>query len=148
MKIWDRLFGSSKAIDAGINTVDKIFYTAEEKADDGLKARLYKLKFLGAYEAYKIAQRLIALMLAIPFVLIHIIAALFWFVLIGFAVSSGGDHKAYEFGVAELLKIADMNNRTLGEPFAWVVIFYYAGGAGEGMINKFMSSRRTEAPKK
>lgn len=148
-EILGKIFGDKKAVETGMAGIDKIFYTKEEKADDGIRRTSAKLMFLKTYEAFKVAQRFIALLLGIPFVLVHVLCALFWFVLVGFAVFSGvpivpDEPGAYEFGVSQLLLIADMNNKTLGEPFAWAVIFYYGGGAGEGLISKFMTSRGTK----
>ena len=140
-----KIFGSEKVIDAGISGIDKAFYTKEERADDDIKKTGAKLLFMKAYEPFKLAQRLLAFMLGVPFVIIHFIIAMFWIVLIlvsfikGFPL--GEIPQIYEFGVAQLQRVAEMNNQTLGEPLAWVFIFYFAGGAGEGLISKFMASR-------
>ena len=60
MAFWSKLFGSDKIISAGINTIDKIVYTDEEKADN-------KLSLLKLYEPFKLAQRLLAVIYSIPY---------------------------------------------------------------------------------
>jgi len=68
MNIIGKLFGSQKVIDAGISGIDKAFYTAEEKAEDRLKAAPWKIALLKAYEPFKVAQRLLALIFSVPYV--------------------------------------------------------------------------------
>ena len=68
MNILGKLFGSDKVIDAGISGIDKAFYTAEEKAEDRLKAAPWKIALLKAYEPFKIAQRILAIVFSVPYV--------------------------------------------------------------------------------
>lgn len=51
MKLTQRLFGTSKAVDAVIATGDKLFYTDQEKAE-------YRIKFLEAVQPFKVVQRI------------------------------------------------------------------------------------------
>ena len=55
-----KIFGSSKIIDAGINSIDAMFYTDQEKAE----AKKELLKF---YEPFKLAQRFLAFAVCINF---------------------------------------------------------------------------------
>ena len=139
MGILGKLFGSEKVIDAGIAGIDKAFYTKEEKAQDHLKQTGYKLEFLKQYEAFKVAQRFVAIILAAPFVVLHSLIIVLWLLVLIMSMRFGGEY--YDFASQQLHLIADMNNKTLGEPIAWVVIFYFAGGAGEGIVKKFMTGR-------
>jgi len=73
MGIFSKLLGSDKVIDAGINGIDSIFYTDEEKAEN-------KKAFLKLYEPFKVAQRYLAIVFSIPYatmVLITFIASFF-----------------------------------------------------------------------
>lgn len=119
--IFSKIFGSSKVIDNSMSAIDKVFYTDEEKAEN--KAHLLKL-----YEPFKLAQRLLALTFAIPFVLTFLMAA------IGF----------YCFGVDQekALTVMKWNIDTLGEPVFWIMVFYFAGGASEGLISKFKTIKK------
>lgn len=73
MSIFSRLLGSDKIIDAGINGIDAIFYTDQEKAEN-------KKAFLKLYEPFKVAQRYLALIFSIPYVTAWLITfvASFW----------------------------------------------------------------------
>ena len=55
-----KIFGSDKVIDAGINSIDAMFYTDEEKSQS--KKDLLKL-----YEPYKLAQRVLAFAVSFNF---------------------------------------------------------------------------------
>lgn len=114
MNIFGRLFGSDKVIDAGISGLDKMFYTSEEKAEDKLRAASWKIKMLGAYEPFKVAQRLLALTFAIPY-------AIAWFTT--FCVSFSRDVTAQE----KLLS-GDISQ------IVWTIIgFYFLGGIAESV---------------
>lgn len=73
MSIFSKLLGSDKIIDAGINGIDAIFYTDQEKAEN-------KKAFLKLYEPFKVAQRYLALIFSIPYVTAWLITfvASFW----------------------------------------------------------------------
>lgn len=138
MGVFAKLFGSEKIIDAGISGIDKAFYTAEEKSEDDLKRIALKMQFMKLYEPFKIAQRYLALMTGIPFVSLHVIVAVNWIL----AVWLVADKVRYEFVTDQLHIIAEMNNTTLGEPFAIILFFYFLGGAGEGIVNKLMGKKK------
>ena len=125
-----RLFGTEKVIDGLMSAADNMWETTEEKS----KA---KMMFLRLYEPFKTGQRIFAVLVGVPFVFVHSLTALFWFVIIGFAAINGPGENYY-FAASELKKVALMNNETLGVPFAWIVAFYFLGGAGEGMIKAYI----------
>ena len=58
-----------KAVDGVIDGVDKIFYTDEEKAEARQKAFNSKLEALKLFEPFKLAQRYIAIIHTINFVI-------------------------------------------------------------------------------
>jgi hypothetical protein len=111
MGFFSRLFGSDKIIDAGVNGIDAMIFTDEEKSNA-------KMQFLKLYEPYKLAQRYLALIYSIPY-------ALAW--LVTFIAS-------FFIDVAlqiELLK---------GDAFYINIVilsFYFGGGAAEGIVGKF-----------
>ncbi len=111
MGFFSRLFGSDKIIDAGVNGIDALVFTDEEKSNA-------KMQFLKLYEPYKLAQRYLALIYSIPY-------ALAW--LVTFIAS-------FFIDVAlqiELLK---------GDAFYINIVilsFYFGGGAAEGIVGKF-----------
>lgn len=134
MGFFARLFGSdnviNKAVDGIYNGVDSIVYTDQEKAENENKKSSLKVQLLNAYAPFKIAQRFIALIVGIPFVAIHLITFIAWIVSIFFLGSSPG----YNFTFEQLSLIGEWNNKTLGEPFAYIIGFYFFGGAAEGIV--------------
>lgn len=135
MSFWGRLFGSDdvigKTVDGVYNGVDKLVYTQEEKAERF--ERILKL-----YEPFKLAQRWIALMVGIPFVLIHVACSLIWVASI-FIVSSDMNYAIF---IGRLGEVITSNNETLGEPFGYIVIFYFMGGASEGVVKAFTERKK------
>lgn len=111
MSIIGRLLGSKYIIDAAINTGDKLFHTPEEKAD-------HYLNVMKMYEAFKIAQRLLACIFGVPY-------ALAWFVTF-IATFFADDVKA---------QLA-MLNGTMGQIVAVIVGFYFLGGVVNGIGKK------------
>jgi len=82
MSFWGRLFGSDKALDGVVsgvtNGIDKLFYTDEEKAEDGAKAKAQAASFLiGWMESTKgqnLARRFLALMITAVWLIQYLIA--------------------------------------------------------------------------
>jgi len=116
-----RLFGSKKVIDSTISGIDKVFFTREEKAD-------YLLKFLAAYEPFKLAQRILAIMFSSVF-LLGMLAAIIVFV-VGIIM---GDMKMASSGK----DIAQMTWDSLGTPESLIVGFYFAGGTINSLMKKY-----------
>ena len=106
-----KIFGSSKFISSSISGIDKMFYTNEEKAEQ-------KIKLLEAFEPFKLALRLLAMVVSIPYVLMTMTAF----------VSS------YWLDVATQIDILDGK---LGWAFTIVMAFYFADGIGmfKGKMN-------------
>lgn len=104
MGIWSKIFGSQKIIDSAISGIDKIFYTDEERAEQ-------KIKLLASYEPFKLALRLLAMIIAIPFVT----------AVIGLIVVSFFSPVEAQF---------NMLIESLGLPFTLVMGFYFADGVG------------------
>ncbi len=131
MGIFSKLFGSDRVIDKGIGAIDAIVYTDQEKA-------VHKLSFLKAYEPFRVAQRLVALMVGIPYVTIHIILSVYWLVILSVPMSG----ERYDFLTAQLNSVGRLNNETLGFSFVLIVGFYFAGGAAEGIARQWPIKKR------
>ena len=76
MSFLGKLFGSEKVIDAGINGIDKAFYTDEEKAEDAITRIGLKERILQAYEPFKLAQRYMMLIVGTPYMIIWVATAI------------------------------------------------------------------------
>lgn len=132
MSFWGRLFGSEnvikRAADGIYNGVDKAIYTDQEKASGFLN-------LLKAYEPFKIAQRLLALVVSIPYVLVWLMSA-------AMLVAAGFVDPAYGKQIEEAARVlGELNNDTLGTPVALVLGFYFGGGAVEGVVNRLKSDK-------
>jgi len=128
MSFWGRIFGSQSVIkqaaDGIYNGVDKAIYTDQEKAQGFLD-------LLKAYEPFKLAQRLLALVVSIPYVLVWLLSA-------GMLVVAGFVDPAYGKQLEEAARtLGELNNDTLGMPVALVLGFYFGGGAVEGVVDRF-----------
>lgn len=119
MGIIARILGNSNVIDQAAKGIDKVFFTSEEKAENWINT-------LKAYEPFKLAQRLIALLVVGVYLFVWILSALILILSFWWA------------DMLELSKqLASMNNETLSLPFTLITAFYFAGGAAEGIVNKF-----------
>lgn len=119
MGIWAKLFGSDSVIDAGIKGIDSIVFTDEEKSNA-------RMMFLKLYEPYKIAQRLLMTFVCIPYVTLWLITGL---ILVAdvFTARPLSTDKLTGF----------LTGSDVGSAFVIVVVFYFGGGAVEGVVNRF-----------
>lgn len=82
------------------------------------------------YSPFKLAQRLLALLIGIPYILLLIVCTILILI----------DYNADNAKMAlELL------NTSLGFPFSIVLGFYFAGGMAEGIISKYRSPINEES---
>ncbi len=110
MGFFSRLFGSDKIIDAGVNGIDAMIFTDEEKSNA-------KMQFLKLYEPYKLAQRYLALIYSIPY-------ALAWLV---------------TFIASFFIDVALQTELLKGDAFYINIVilsFYFGGGAASGVVEK------------
>ena len=133
MNFFGKLFGSDsvikKAAEGVYNGIDYAFHTDQEKSE-------HFLRVLKAYEPFKLAQRFLALIIAIPYVLIWVLCAVMMF-FSAFMEPCLSDAVAVcrSSAVLEAARLlADWNNETLGTPLSIVVAFYFGGGAIEGYV--------------
>ncbi len=131
MSFLGKLFGSDnviqKAADGVYNGVDAAFFTNEEKSR-------HFLNLLKAYEPFKLAQRLIALLVTIPYMLIWLVCAGLM-VISAFVEPCSTEAICRSSTMLEASKtLAIWNNDTLGLPFSTILFFYFGGGAVEGVL--------------
>lgn len=66
-KLFAAIFGSSKntetVINGAVHGIDKLFYTAEEKAENSAKVAEWYLRYLAATQPQNLARRLIAIVI-------------------------------------------------------------------------------------
>ena len=116
MSVLGRLFGSNKVIDSTIKGIDAAFYTEEEKAQSLERRISLKISLLKAYEGFKVAQRLLALIYGIPYVTA-------WFAT--FAAS---------FFVDVEKQMAYLSDSDMATANLIILGFYFLGGAGESVM--------------
>jgi hypothetical protein len=108
MGIWSKLFGSNDVIKAGIDGIDAIVFTDEERS----KA---KQTFLKLYEPFKIAQRYLAVIFSVPYVLA-------WFITFIYSFSS------------DVTNQLELLNGDIGKIVLAIVSFYFLGGVASGIL--------------
>lgn len=111
-----KLFGSKKVVDAAISGIDSAFYTEEEKAQSLERRIALKIKLLSAYEAFKVAQRVLALLYGVPYVTA-------WF--ITFLAS---------FYIDVDMQFKLLTNSDIAMANLIILGFYFMGGAGESIM--------------
>lgn len=129
--IFERILGSEKAIEAIAKGSDKLIFTNQEKSENWLNT-------LKAYEPFKIAQRLIALLVTAIYLFVFIIAV---GLLITHAVKTS-DFKV----ISETL--LDWNKETLRDGFTLILGFYFAGGMLNGAIQSARLRRKEKKDEK
>ena len=112
MGFFGKLFGSDKVVDAGISAIDAMVHTDEEKVKE-------KMAFLKLYEPYKIAQRYLAIIVCVPYMLFWIITGL----------------SSFFVDVSAQLNMLTHSN--IDTAVALILGFYFGGGAMEGIVKRF-----------
>lgn len=136
MSFFGKLFGSDtvvkKAADGIYNGVDSAFFTDQEKSQ-------HFLDLLKAYEPFKLAQRFLALVVSIPYVMTWLMSAVM-------LVISAFVDPTYGEQIAESAKeLGSLNNETLGVPVALVLGFYFGGGAVEGVVDRIGKRKKSDS---
>lgn len=105
--LFARLLGRGDVVEAGIKGIDSVFYTDQEKAEN-------KKEFLKLYEPFKVAQRYLALIFSIPYVM-------------GWAATF-----VASFFSMNVDKQIELLTGDIGVIVGIIVGFYFLGGAGTG----------------
>ena len=128
MSIFGKLFGTEGTTTKLMDMADELWETTEEKSKT-------KMMFLKLYEPFKLAQRILMFTFCVPFVAINTLCAGIWIYCIMFATNG----ELYDFRVEQLKQGIESNFNAMGDPVAWIVAFYFLGGAGEGMIKAWLT---------
>lgn len=133
MSFWGRLFGSTdvikQAADGIYNGVDKAWYTDEEKAEGFMS-------LLRAYEPFKLSQRLLMMIVCIPFVSMLTLCGI---MMVASPFIGGALGKEVEESARAVIELL---GGTLGTPAAIIVGFYFGGGAVEGVVAKIKGAKK------
>ena len=111
-----KLFGSKKVVDAGISAIDSAFFTEEEKSAAFERKMGLKVKLLQAYEPFKVAQRALAMIYGIPY-------------MIAWAATFKASFFMDVSTQVELLTSSEVAYANL-----IILAFYFAGGTGESIL--------------
>ena len=114
--VFKKIFGSKGVIDAGINGIDSMVFTDQEKAK-------VHLDFLKLYEPFKLTQRVLSFMITGVFLFVYLNAIILWN--IGVFIS---DLALQGFYMETAFELAKWNIETLGTIVAIIIAFYFAGG--------------------
>ena len=117
MGILSTLLGSGDVIKKGLDLIDDI-HTSDEEAI--LAKNKAKTDLLSAYAPFKIAQRYLALMFTFTFLLSFLLV-------LGMTLSGKGDTQDVKTVLSEFY---------IGEIMISIVLFYFGGGAFEGVLEK------------
>jgi hypothetical protein len=112
-----KIFGSGDVISKGMDLIDNMHTSTEEEIVAKTKA---KTDLLGAYAPFKLAQRYLAIMFAVTFL------SSFALVL-GMTLYGKGDITAVKQVLGDFY---------IGEIMLTIVLFYFGGGAFEGVTEK------------
>lgn len=121
---WAKLFGGADLVDRVANGVDSVVFTDQERAT-------HYLEVLKNIEPFKLAQRWLAVIVIVPYVLVWVLCS----ILFAFGAFSETEQAQRFIQVSDML--AARNNDQLGFPVALILGFYFAGGALEGVIARF-----------
>jgi hypothetical protein len=119
MDILGKIFGSEKIIEGAMNGIDSIVYTDEEKANTDILKRQLHIETLKTYSAFKITQRVLAILFAVLFAITFIISLIL--------TINGVDTQP-------IIQLA--SKFWLGEIVLTIVAFYFGGGAIDSIKRK------------
>jgi len=112
-----KIFGNGDVIKSGLELIDDIHTSTEEEIIAKTKA---KTDLLSAYAPFKIAQRYLAVMFTVTFLSCFVLV-------LGMTLYGEGD-------IASVKAI--LGDFYIGEIMLTIVLFYFGGGAFEGVTEK------------
>ena len=125
MGILATIFGSGEVIKDAFGLIDSMHTSTEEE----IQAKTdQKVKVMASYAPFKIAQRYIGLLFTVNF--LFCFQLVLWMVLLG-----KGD-------IDDVLKVLGMFY--IGPIMVIIVTFYFGGGFGEGMLDKFNMGKKKD----
>ena len=111
------IFGSSSVIEKGFDLIDDMHTSEEEEIAAKVKG---KVDLLNAYAPFKVAQRYLALLFSITFLLSFLLV-------LGMTLAGKGDINAVKQIIADFW---------IGEIMFTIIGFYFGGGFLEGAIGQ------------
>lgn len=133
MGILSKIFGAQEivtdTVTAVTNGADKLWFTDEERSDAALR-------FLKAYEPFKLTQRYLSLILVASFCLLTFMGCIFliWVGSIDPTVAGAVELAQYRMSVLD--KYIALVGGDLGSIVLLIGFLYFGGGAAEGVITK------------
>lgn len=115
--ILSKIFGSADVVKSGLQLIDDIHTSTEEEIKAKSSA---KVELLQAYAPFKIAQRYLAVMFSITFLSCFVLT-------LGMTLLGKGDIPAVKQVLGDFY---------IGEIMLTIVLFYFGGGAVEGVLAK------------
>jgi hypothetical protein len=116
MSVLDTIFGGTSVIKEGFKLIDSMHTSDTEAVEAKTQA---KVDLLNAYSGYKVAQRYIAVLFTVNFIVSFWVAILLW--------ACGKDMDGF-------LEVMGIFN--IGWIMLTIVAFYFGGGAFEGGVSK------------
>jgi hypothetical protein len=116
-QILAKMFGSGDVISKSLDLIDNIHTSTEEEIAAKSKA---KTDLLSAYAPFKLAQRYLALMFATAFLVSFVLV-------LSMTLAGKGDIEAVKQVLGDFY---------IGEIMLTIVMFYFGGGAFEGVAEK------------
>jgi len=116
MGILSTIFGSSKIIEKGLDLIDSFHTSDTEMIEVKTKA---KVDLLQAYAPFKVAQRYLALLFSVTFILSFVLVLVL-------TLKGVGDIDAVKSVLTEFY---------IGEIMLIIITFYFGGGLAEGILN-------------
>lgn len=115
--VLSKIFGTGDVISKGMDLIDSMHTSDEEKIEANAKAKVDLMK---AYAPFKVAQRYLAVMFTINFILAFWATVGLWYF--------DKDMKGF---------VDIMSSFNIGWIMLTIVGFYFGGGAVEGIKSKF-----------
>ncbi|MGJ8660681.1 MAG: hypothetical protein ACSHXL_01460 [Bacteroidota bacterium] len=112
-----KIFGSGDVIAKGLDLIDSMHTSDEEQIKANAQA---KVDLLRSYAPFKLAQRYLAVMFTVTFLLSFVLV-------LGMTLSGKGNTEDVKIILSEFY---------IGEIMISIVLFYFGGGAFEGIIEK------------
>lgn len=124
MSLLGKIFGAGSIVKDGLQLIDNMHTSTQEEMQEKAKA---KVALLTAYAPFKLAQRVIAF----AFTAVYLSSFLFFMSVT--VVKNGLDLTAMRAIIAEF---------KIGEIMLLITLFYFGGGAAEGVINTLVAKKK------
>jgi hypothetical protein len=123
MSIWASIFGGGDVIKKGFQLIDDMHTSDEEEIQAKSKA---KTDLLTAYAPFKVAQRYLAVLFAVTFILSFTLVLVMTLIKVG-------DISSVKIVLSEFY---------IGEIMLTIILFYFGGGAFEGGVNAIKNNKK------